>query len=92
MRSVFCFLTRWVLISAGFPILTIPRGLPSSTKQLRKPVVCRRLVCSWHTQNRSFSAICNWREDPWSPLGNRVEVICPKMPLWMLRLGFPKFT
>ena len=32
-----------------FSCKTVPRGLPSSTTQLRKRGVCRRLFCSWHT-------------------------------------------
>ena len=35
---------------------TAPKGLPSSTTQLRKLATCRRLVYSWRTQNTSLSA------------------------------------
>src|SRR3954464_2536384 len=59
---------RWF---GTFSCKTVPRGLPSSTTQLSKRAVCRRLFCSWHTQNESFSANCMTR---WA----LALVICPK--------------
>jgi hypothetical protein len=42
---------RWF---EAFSCKTASKGRPSSTTQLRKRAVCRRLVCSWRTQNLSL--------------------------------------
>ena len=45
------------------------------------------------TQNKNFAANCTWRDEPESPVGNRVLLITPKEVLRgaAVRPGRPRF-